>query len=219
MRAVGARVFQVSLFGSLRLRYGGEPLTLAAPPKVTPLLAALLLGRDDAIGRERLAFALWPDEPGATARANLRRHLHYLSRALPDAGAAWFRADARALRWNPELPLQLDVARFEALLAHGDRAAAAELYAGDLLADLDEEWLEVERARLRALHLENLAALLAAEASERRHAAVAQVARRLLECDPWREDALRALMAARFELGDRAAALAAYDIVRGHAPG
>ncbi len=211
MSAVGARVLHVSLFGSLRLRYGGEPLMLAAPPKATPLLAALLLDRDDAIGRERLAFALWPDEPGSNARANLRRHLHYLSRALPDAGAPWFHADARAVRWNPELPLQLDVARFEVFLSGGDRTAAAELYAGDLLADLDEEWLDGERARLRALHLENLASLLAAEASARRHAAVAQVARRLLECDPWREDALRALMAARFELGDRAAALAAYD--------
>ncbi len=211
MSAVDARVFHVCLFGSLRVRYGGEALTLAAPPKVTPLLAALLLHRDDPIGRQRLAFALWPDEPSATARANLRRHLHYLSRALPDAGAPWFRADARAVRWNRDLPLELDVARFESLLAGEDRAAASELYAGDLLAELDEEWLDAERARLRALHLENLAALLAAEASARRHASVAQVARRLLECDPWREDALRALMAARFELGDRAAALAAYD--------
>lgn len=211
MAAVGARVMEVSLFGSLRLRYAGEPLTLAAPPKVTPLLAALLLERRDPIPRERLAFTLWPDEPGAVARANLRRHLHYLSRALPGAGTPWFRADARSVRWDPQQPLQLDVARFEALLREGQRAAADELYAGDLLAALDEEWLDVERARLRALHVENLAALIESESAARRHASVVQYARRLLECDPWREDAVRALMVARFELGDRAAALAAYD--------
>ncbi len=205
-------IFDVSLFGALRLRYGTDALALAAPPKVAPLLAALLLGRAHAIPRERLAFMLWPDEPASSARGNLRRHLHYLARALPGIAAPWVLADARTVRWNPELPLQLDVARFEELLRDGRRREAVELYDGDLLADLDEEWLEPERARLRALHLANLSALIEGEASARRHAAASHFAQRLLRDDPWREDALRALLVARFELGDRAGALAAYDL-------
>lgn len=211
MAAVGVGVLDVALFGSLRLRYAGEPFALAAPPKVAPLLAALVLGRGDALSRERLAFMLWPDDAAASARANLRRHLHYLARALPDAGVPWLLADARTVRWNPALAIDVDVARFAALLAIGRRAEAAEAYAGDLLPDLDEEWLATERARLRAEHLANLAALIDEEAAARRHASVEAYARRMLEADPWREDALRALMSARFELGDRAGALAAYE--------
>lgn len=209
--AIDAGVFDVTLFGTMRLRHGNDAFALAAPPKVTPLLAALLIERAHAIPRERLAFMLWPDESAGSARANLRRHLLYLSRALPDVGVPWLVADARTVRWNAAMPLQLDIARFEDLLQQGRRREAAELYDGDLLVDLDEEWLEPERARLRALHLDNLKTLIDLETAERRHAAAAQWAQRLLHADPWREDALRALMTARFELGDRAGALAAYD--------
>ncbi len=210
MAAASRGVLEVSLFDRLRLRYDDVPFVLSAPPKTPALLALLLLGGgDSAIPREQLASALWPDELDAVARANLRRHLHYLTRALP-AGAPWFDADARTVRSNAARPIAVDVARFEAALAAGRREEAAELYAGDLLSDVDDDWVQRDRARLRAMHADNLTALIALHRAGRRHAAAARYARALLAHDPWSEEALRALMTARFELGERAAALADY---------
>ncbi len=62
----------------------------------------MLLHRAEALPRESLAYILWPDVPEAEARANLRRHLHDLRRALPPEAPTEPRllADSRTVRWN-----------------------------------------------------------------------------------------------------------------------
>src|SRR5689334_1588553 len=92
-------MLDVALFGSLRLRTEEAAVVLRAPPKASPLFAYLLLHRRKPIARETLAFTLWPDETEATARANLRRHLHYLSRALPADVATRLSTDAKTVSW------------------------------------------------------------------------------------------------------------------------
>ena len=84
-------MLKIFLFGHLHVHINGIPLKLTAPPKTIPLWAYLLLNRTTPIPRDTLAFTLWPDESEATARANLRRHLHQLQRMLPDApvGRPW----------------------------------------------------------------------------------------------------------------------------------
>ena len=84
-------------------------------------------------------------------------------------------------------------------------------YGGDLLEDLHFEWIVAERERLRQQYQTDLVALIVANRSRRTFSVAAQYAQRLLETDPWREDAVRHLMSARYESGDGAGALAEYD--------
>ncbi|MDB5072468.1 MAG: transcriptional activator domain protein [Candidatus Eremiobacteraeota bacterium] len=204
---------RIALFGALRIVVGGQPIRLAAPPMTFPLLAYLLVHRDRNVARETLAFTLWPEESESAAKANLRRHLHYLQRLLPPPpdGVSWVIADARAVRWNPNAPAEIDVAEFERRIGEGERSEAVALYEGDLLEELDSEWILTERERLRTLHVDNLSQLIAAARAERRFGRALQFARRLLHHDPWREDAVREVVSLRFELGDRAGAIAEFD--------
>lgn len=75
-------MLHIHLLGHLRLFEAEQALKFAAFPKTLSLFAYLLLHRAEALPREALAFTLWPNVPEAEARANLRRHLHDLRRAL-----------------------------------------------------------------------------------------------------------------------------------------
>ena len=79
----------IHLFGKPSLLVDATPVRFAAPPKTFPLLAYLLLHRAQPVDRQQIAFALWPDDPEASGRTNLRRHLHHLQRALPPPAPAW----------------------------------------------------------------------------------------------------------------------------------
>ncbi len=206
-------MLRVHLFGRPRLSLGDEAFPIGGRPKVVPLLGYLLLRRGASVPRQTIANALWPDEPEDEARANLRRHLNYLHNALPAAGGVpWLIAEGGKLQWNPLRELWLDVAEFERLAAIPERIAdAVALYEDDLLVDVDEEWLDAERERLKALRRTLLAALVAKRRAARDYAPALLAAHALLQADPWREDALRSALLIRYESGDRAGALAEYE--------
>jgi DNA-binding SARP family transcriptional activator len=201
----------VHLFGAAWLAVDGAPWPFSAPPACLTLLAYLALRRQP-VRRASVAAALWPDETDAEARANLRRHVHRLKRALPSTETAeWIVDHAGCLAWNHDAAV-VDVASFLAVVAdQTDVAEAVELYRGDLLEGYEDEWLVVERERLRALYLEALRGLCVARRRARDFSAAIRYAERLLSYDDLREDALRELMSARYEEGDRSAALATYE--------
>jgi DNA-binding SARP family transcriptional activator len=207
-------MLRVQLFGRPRLSLDGVALSAGGRPKVVPLLAYLLVHRAAPVARRTVANALWPDDAEDEARANVRRHLNYLHALLPPAAEArpWVLATAGELRWNPASEFSLDTDEFERLAALPHRLAdAIALYDGDLLADLEEEWLEPERARLKSLYRGALEALVASLRAARDYAPAIAAAQRLLADDPWRDDVLRTLMRLRHEGGDRAGALQEYE--------
>lgn len=203
-------MLEIALFGEPRFTAGGRPHSFVAPPKALPLLAYLLLHRNAPSARDSLAGLLWPESDEETARANLRRHLHYVRKALPPG--EWLRIDGKSVQWNAEAPYRLDVAEFEQQSKIAQmRPLAAKLYAGDLYRACEEEWLYFERERLRNMQVGNLAALAQDAERARDHVAAASYAHALLELEPWREDAVRVLMRARMQTGDRGGALAVYE--------
>ena len=94
------------------------------------------------------------------------------------------------------------------------------LYRGDLLDGLDvrdsafDEWLTIERQRLRDLARDGLARLLARHMTSAAHDQAGAVARRLLALDPLREVAHRALMQIYAEQGQTTLALKQYQLCR-----
>ncbi|MBV9699583.1 MAG: AAA family ATPase [Candidatus Eremiobacteraeota bacterium] len=205
----------IRLFGGAQFSFDARPWRFAAPPRTIPLLAYLVLHRGKALPRDVVAFALWPDDDEATARANLRRHLHYLRAALPliDGQSPWLTIGGRStLAWSPGARCTIDVVEFERLSARDSSLEAADaLYAGDLLPDVSDDWILGERERLRAAALTNLTKLIQAARLDGKLPAALRFAERLLTLDPWREDAVRHAMELRYALGDRAAAIAEFE--------
>jgi DNA-binding SARP family transcriptional activator len=200
----------VTLFGTPTLSADGVPWPEALPTRCLSLLAFLALRRES-MPRAAVAAALWPDEPDVEARANLRRHLHRLKQALPDFGLDWILDDGGRLGWN-HAAAPVDVATFLDGIGDPERAAAAvELYRGDLLYGEEHEWIVVERERIRMLYLDALREVCVAARRRRDFAAAIRNAERLLSYDDLREDALRELIGARYEEGDRSGALATYE--------
>jgi DNA-binding SARP family transcriptional activator/predicted ATPase len=204
---------RICLLGGLRLLQSGRALKFSAPARAASLLAYLIVHREQQMSRDAIAFAFWPDDDEPRARANLRRHLALIAGALPGgADRQPIVADNRSIRWNPLFPCTLDVAEFERLSAASDRAAdAAALYLGDLLPTAYDEWILPERERLRSMHSTNLERLTERYASAGDYASAIATTRALLLHDPWREDALRTLLALRHASGDRAGALQEYE--------
>src|SRR5271163_3023695 len=95
---------RVFILGQTRMELDGEPFRFKAVRKVLPLLGYLALRSRGPIGREQIAFTLWPDDEEEIALANLRRNIYLLTRALPPAPPKqpWLLVDAAALQWNPE---------------------------------------------------------------------------------------------------------------------
>jgi DNA-binding SARP family transcriptional activator/predicted ATPase len=207
-------MLRVHLLGRPRLMLDEIALSAGGRPKVVPLLAYLLLHRAGPLPRHTIANALWPDDAESDARANLRRHVNYLHHLLPPAppDRPWLAAEPSTLGWNPQAELWFDVEAFETFAAQPARLVdALALYAGDLLADSGDEWLVAPRERLRERYHATLTAQVAALRAARNLPAAIAVAQQLLAADPWREDALRALVRSRYELGDRAGAVAEYE--------
>ncbi len=202
----------ISLFGHARVTWHGSPHKFNAPPRTLPLLGMLLLNRGTYLMRDAVAFALWPDDTEEAARTNLRRHLNYLKTALPSAKTPWFLADAESVTWNDASSTWFDVDAFRSLAgAPETMAQAIDYYTGDLLAGFYDDWLIVARDRLRSQFLGTLESLLITARRQRDFVLAAGYARRILGEDAWREDALRHLMAARYESGDRTGALHEYE--------
>ena len=75
-------MLEVQLLGHLALADAGHRVAAVRNPR---FIAYLLLNRVRRLERTEVAFTLWPDSGDAQALTNLRRELHALRRALPDA--------------------------------------------------------------------------------------------------------------------------------------
>ena len=186
---------------------------LAAPPRALALLAYLAIRPGELVARERLAMLLWPDAPEADGRANLRRHVHLLSRTLPPAGSEpWLLTTASTLAWNPQAPAWVDVVAFEAAIAAGEELEwAVSLQGAEFMLGFDDDWIAERRLRLAQLQLDNLDQLLTRAVAAGDNPLAIAYAQAMLRCDPWREDALRHLIRLRRRAGDRAGALVEYE--------
>src|SRR5262249_51749154 len=146
--------------------------------------------------REKLAALLWGGNGEAQARTSLRQALAAIRRSLP------IETEGDGIRLNLD-SIAFDVPRFEAL-ALGEQPheleQAVALYRGDLLDGFSvkeepfEDWLRIERERLRALAVAALEKLIAHSNTANDPGGAIQAAARLLSLEPLREDIYRALM-------------------------
>lgn len=229
----------ISLLGPPQLHCDGRPITALESSKVRALLAYLVLEAARPLPRAALAALLWPEAPERAARHSLRQALANLRQTLGDQDAAApllliTRDEVQLAR--PDA-LWLDVARFQELLDASERhphrrpdacpacaerlAAAAALYRGDFMAHFFvdgspefEGWIAARRAALQQRACRALGLLAACYERQDRYAEAQQTLARLLELEPWHEEAHRALMQVLARGGQRSAALAQFERCR-----
>ncbi len=228
----------ISLLGPFQVKLDEQAVTGFESNKVRALLAYLAAEADQPHSRDELMGLLWPDQPDAQARNNLRHSLTVLRQTICDAQAdpPLLTITRDSVQFNTEGDYWVDVTAFASLLAtckqHAHRRAetcrscaqrlaqAVELYRGDFLEHLFadspglEEWALVKREELRHRALGAMYRL--AEYHERRgeHEQARRYAARQLELDPWREEAHRQAMRALALGGQRSSALAQYEKCR-----
>ena len=221
---MGHPTLQIALLGSFRLTYDDRPVTGVNSERLQSLLAYLVLYRHSPQPRQRLAFYFWPDSGEAQARTNLRRELHHLRQALPDADR-FLQTDAKTIQWRLDAPLALDVADFEAAIAQAedaerrsDRAGvrvalekAAQLYQGDLLPSCYDDWVEPVREQLQQTCIRSLEQLVRQLEEQQDYCVAIRYAQQLLRINSLHEATYCSLMRLHALNGDRASALRVYQ--------
>ncbi len=226
----------LNLLGPLHITRDGATVVFRSD-KERALLAFLVVEADRPHRREALTGLLYPDQAQTQAQSNLRKTLFRLRAALGESAkssAGLLLITPKTVQFNPASPHTLDVqefrARVERTRQHKHRRAetcarcaqelehAAGIYRGEFLAgfthsgsDLFEEWAVITRERLHQQALDALEQLVAFFLHRREWDALITHARRLLELEPWRESAHRALMQAFVAQSQRAAAFGQYE--------
>jgi LuxR family transcriptional regulator, maltose regulon positive regulatory protein len=227
--AAPPRPTYLAVLGPMTLRRDRPDGEVASDPELrrTRLraLLAYLVGHRQTT-RTAVASALWPDLDERAAVNNLGVTLNLLRRVLEPwrhSGEPPFllRLDGQVLRLVTGEHLHIDVDEFDRHLAAATQAeadgvpslalehdlAAAELYRGDLFADLaDTEWCTLDREHYR-IHFVGAAVRAGQLLLGRGDADAAEaVARRALAVDRWAEEAYAVLVGAAIARRDRAAA-------------
>jgi len=207
MNGAGQRIY---LLGEPRVSTSDSRLSVRE--RVIALIAYLVLHRGQMLHRDVVAFALWPDDDERDARANLRRHVHLINKSFVAGGSdAPLAGEHRTIGWNSDAGVWVDLIAFETLAERPETAReAVELYAGDFLLRQDYEWANDARDRLRSRALTMLGELADRARDEGDYPAAMDYSRRMLQIEPWREDAVRRLIVARQLNGDRAGAAQEY---------
>jgi predicted ATPase/DNA-binding SARP family transcriptional activator len=203
----------IRLLGGLQVVYGDHVVNTLHSSRLQSLFARLVMQAGVPQSRTHLAFSFWPDSGEAQARTNLRKLVHHLQRALPDA-ERFVSVEGPALTWRADAPYTLDVAAFEAALHQAHTAAAiahaVALYRDDLLPGCYDDWTVAERDRLRNAFVQVLHHGITLHEAEHDYTQALGYAQRLVQHDPLHEVAYRQLMRLHALNGDRAAALCAY---------
>lgn len=205
-------------FGALELTStdGKMVRSVLAQPRRAALLCYLALAAPRGFHRRDSLFTLfWPEHDAEQARHALRQSVYFLRRALGPM--------AIVSRGDHELSLasghvRCDVWEFAAALDQGRVMDALALYRGELLAGFHisdapefERWVEAERCRLKEQAREAAWTLAFACEREGDASGAAEAARRAVALAPTDEIAFRRLMLLLERVGDRAAAVGAYE--------
>jgi predicted ATPase len=215
--------------GGLTIQHGDKPVTGFVSRKVDALLAYLACDSREH-PREVLAEMFWDNAPAQRGLANLRMALLSLQQQL----APFVVVTRQTVSINPDAEVWLDARILDEALDAADAhyirynelsrgvasrlEAALMLYKGDFLAGFHvrdsrgfEDWKLMQQERLKGRVTEALRRLIDHAQTNALYGSGIVQARRLLEIDPFSEEAHRALMLMLARSGQKSAALAQYE--------
>ena len=200
---------RIRLLGGLHIETAAGAQRLASR-RAIQLLAYLALHAHVPQSREVLADQLWPASTPDRARPNLSDAVYRLKQALSPTNL--ITADDR-IALNPQA-LWVDVWAFEQHCTAPTLTSlrqAFDLYRGDLLPELYDDWLLPPRVALREKYLTALFELGHLLEQSQDFAAALEAYRNLIAGDPLREDAHCGVMRCLARLNHHTTALQHYD--------
>ncbi len=221
-------MLELRLFGPGEAVCGQSPLPGFPEQQPYQLMCYLVLCRRQPQRRERLAALLWGDCPTSVSLKHLRNVLWRLRRYLQAAGVSaddYLQADDDCVTFTGTGPYWLDVEVFEAaMLRYQDlrsrdlaeeqareMEAALQVYTGELLHGIYEDWCLFDRERLRALYFGGLTKLMTYYRLTARYEQSLAYGRQILALDETLERVHRHVMRLYWLMGNRNAALKQYQ--------
>jgi WD40 repeat protein/DNA-binding SARP family transcriptional activator len=204
----------VRLLGPVEASVDGRAVAVGAG-KPRALLAMLALNARSTVSSDRLIDGLWGEPPPATAAKLVQMHVSQLRKALVAAGDGEqivTRGHGYELRLDPD---ELDVTRFERLVARGMPREALALWRGPALDDVvGEPFAAAEIRRLDELRLAAVELAIERDLEAGRHRDVVGELEVLVLDEPLRERLHGQRMLALYRCGRQADALDAYRQAR-----
>lgn len=219
----------VSCLGSFQFVVEGREIGGWRSSKARSLFQYLIAHRGRPIPRDTLIQALWPDPDAIAAGTSLKVAVHALRQVLSQAnhGAAYLTILAHDCGYQLSAPqLWVDVEEFEHCYALGrafesqGRVAqaralytrAVDLYRGDFLEELIDDWPMFRREALKDQYLFVLSCLAKAAVESGDYQSGVVRCQQLLARDRCREDAYRLLMICHARLGQRSRVRRWYEL-------
>jgi ATP/maltotriose-dependent transcriptional regulator MalT/DNA-binding SARP family transcriptional activator len=225
-----AESIQAFVLGPFELRAGGTRISDRGwrTSKAKELFALLLLDRQRAVSRDELVAQLWPETDPASALSNFHFTLHALRKALASAGASEATSVVRTdtgYRLALPISIHVDLEVFRRSLRRGREAqeagrsreaiqylrAAVAVHRGEFLADLTAPWIDRQREETDRQLVAAAKELATLELEWKEPKAAVRPLEKLLELEPYDEEAHRLLMRAHHESGDHALAVRHYQ--------
>ncbi len=199
---------RLGLLGGFSLVVGDTPVSLPVHGQRVLAYLALASGDRPAHGRSSLAERLWSGSSAARSQASLRTALWRIRQAdrmLVHAGRNTVR-----LADTVDVDVHRSLAQATRLLSDDPRLTPADsrLYTltGDLLPGWDEDWLLLERERIRQVQVHALEALANRLRRLGRYMQAIEVAFAAITAEPLRESAHAALIQVHLDEGNVAEA-------------
>ena len=220
-------ILYITLFGDLEIRQGNTLLPKFATQKAISLFSKLVLNPGKYFSRDSLAEMFWSNMPIEKAKKCLRTDLWRIRKIIDstrDDDQSYFLQKKGYIGFNGQSGYWLDVHDFEeklALLSHlsveeiDDEGyqtlqVCVDLYKGDLLETLHDDWCCLQREALRSQYLTALEILMRYHKHRQDWTLAITCGQRLLLHDPLLEHVHLELIRCHYLKGNRPAAIKQY---------
>ncbi|MEM7125073.1 MAG: BTAD domain-containing putative transcriptional regulator [Chloroflexota bacterium] len=231
-------VLTINLLGPFSVVLEGQPVDSFSTFKVRALLAYLAIEGNRPLDRSHVAGFLWPDVTEDSARGNLRFSLSNLRKVVKDkeANPPFLLTGRRSIQLNPDAvkaeQIHVDIIAFQSLhrqaltelqitAGQTNIATALEaisLYRGpflDKFGDIDspefDDWVQLQRELLHRQMADLLTKISQLVFADGAYGQAVVYAQKLVDHEPWSEDAHVQLMNALWHNGQGDMALRQYE--------
>ncbi len=217
-------MWHIQMMGTFRVTYKEREFPVHSSKRASSLLAYLAFRNGNAINRDELTEAIWPNDDPEATRARLRTTLTLLGKLI-DTGSEEQRNIIQADRLTVTLDAEqctTDVDNYFALLRRCGRAVHADeaemlfretltIYGGELLPQFEDAWIALERQTLQEKHLQALRSLARLCLARSAYDEAIDFTRQEIACDPLNEDTHVLLMEMYLSQGKAACAIMQYQ--------
>lgn len=218
----------IRMLGEFSLQFGENKISDSSnrSKKVWLLLAYLICQKGRVVSRKELIHLLWGDDPASntpenTLKITFHRARQQLDQLWPSAGHDLILRQGNGYTWNTEIPMEIDMERFESLCQDSPDdeekqlqsfLSALELYHGDFLSRFSSEsWIIPVATHFHNLYVQTILATCPLLFARARHEEAAAICHDAINLEPYHEPLHQQLMQALLNMGNQKGAIAVYN--------